>query len=156
MMKLQSKQTLWLTATGYGIMVLLITLAITLSVYPGGYDYMYDESSQQITLERGMFVKEDITIEVTDNPSLQYVLYQTEVNQAIQSWVMLLTLGILAVYLLQRIIPAYRKRKENGFKGTNILHAVLLGVSIFMMIYYLTALTGSIQYMEQVFNTAID
>lgn len=151
---MKSKRSFWFTAGGYSIIILLITLAVTLNVYPGGYGYIYDENAQQLTLERGMFVKEAVTVEVNDDNTLRYLLFQDEVNRAIQSWVLSLTLGIFAVYLLQRVIPAFQKRKEDGIKVKDILHAVLLVFSVVMMIMLLISLSGSIQYMEQVFTTA--
>ncbi len=151
---MKSKRSFWFTAGGYSIIILLMTLAVTLNIYPGGYGYIYDETTQQLTLERGTFVKEDVTVEVNDDNTLTYLLYQDEVNRAIQSWVLSLTLGIFAVYLLQRVIPTFQKRKEEGYRVKDILYAVLLLISLVMMVLLLTSLSGSMQYLEQVFNTA--
>ncbi|MDZ5713203.1 hypothetical protein [Jeotgalibacillus haloalkalitolerans] len=151
---MKSKRSFWFTAGGYSIIILLITLAVTLNVYPGGYGYIYDESTQQLTLERGTFVKEDVTVEVNDDNTLRYLLFQDEVNRAIQSWVLSLTLGIFAVYLLQRVILAFQHRKEEGLRVKDILYAVLLLISLVMMVMLLISLSGSIQYLDQVFNTA--
>ncbi|TFE02021.1 hypothetical protein [Jeotgalibacillus salarius] len=152
---MKSNRSFWFTAGANIIIILLITLAVTLNVYPGGYGYIYEENSQEMTLERGMFVKEDVTVQVTDNNTLSYVLYQEEVNKAIQSWVLALTLGIFAVYLLQRVIPVYQNRKEEGYRVKDIMYAVLLLISVVMMIMLLISLSGSIQYLDQVFQSAV-
>ncbi|TFE02499.1 hypothetical protein [Jeotgalibacillus sp. R-1-5s-1] len=150
---MKSKKYFWYTAGAYSIIIMLISMAVLFNIYPGGYGYIYNEETEQITLERGVFGKEQVTDQVADNEALSYVLYQNEVDRAIQSWILVLTLGIFIVYLVQRIWPAYQNRKEEGYKVKDLIALGLFVLTVVVAVSLLVSLSQSIQYLEQVYNT---
>ncbi|PPA70606.1 hypothetical protein [Jeotgalibacillus proteolyticus] len=151
---MKKKKEFWYTASGYAVIFLLILAAMMINFYPGGYGYVYSEETNEMTLERGMIFKEYKTIEVPEDEGLRYSLYEVQVESAIQTWIFVLMLSIFSVYLLQRVIPAYRNRKEQGIAVKDIIAALLLAASLTTIVMLLISLSNHLQYLSQVFNSA--
>ena len=152
---MKKNKEFWYTAAAYAVIILFILAAMMLNIYPGGYGYVYNEESNELTLERGMIFKEYVTVEVPEDEGLRYILYQLQVDSAIQTWIFALMVSIFSVYLLQRVIPAYKQRKEQGIAVKDIIAAVLLLVSFTVIILLIVSLSSHLQYLSQVFNTAL-
>jgi len=151
---LKKKSEIWYTAAAYAVIFLLILLAMMVNIYPGGYGYVYNAETEEMTLERGMIFKEYVTVEITEDESLRYIIYQAQVDSAIQSWTFALMVSIFTVYLLQRVIPAYKNRKKDGVAVKDLISAVLLIACITIMVMLMISLVDHLQYLSQVFNSA--
>ncbi|KIL48696.1 hypothetical protein [Jeotgalibacillus campisalis] len=133
--------------------LVMIAAAFTIQVYPGGYGYDYNERSNELVIEQGMFFKEYKTVQMGAEEGLRYALFQDRTDLAIQTWSYLLLIPVFSMFFLKRVLSAYKGRAEKRFTITDYLNVFALVVAFALIVILLMMLNGHLQYLSQVFNS---